>query len=205
MHKQKWVITYCNNTSKALSYFLKAQKIKPHDFIIANQIGFIENNLELNKEAYQQFNNATHSPDNITSSQAEVALVNLSNWRYKYLPDPWYFEFYTEPYYTSRFTDYIAPLEARLGAALGRYKQFMVYLSYKQSTDTQSTGSGTAPQIYNDNAGVIVFLGFFMRNMALPTTLAIKQYIRPGNKIFAVALLIADNGAHRLPTLQNLS
>lgn len=156
---------------EALSYFLKAQKIKPHDFIIANQIGFIENNLELNKEAYQQFNNATHSPDNITSSQAEVALVNLSNWRYKYLPDPWYFEFYTEPYYTSRFTDYIAPLEARLGAALGRYKQFMVYLSYKQSTDTQSTGSGTAPQIYNDNAGVIaagarifpypMFLGFY--------------------------------------------
>ena len=144
-----------HKNKEALPYFLRAQQIRPDDLELANQIGFIECNIDQQKKAYEQFYNATKSTHAEISSQAHVALINLSDWKFKYLPDPWFFEFYTEPYYTSRFNDFIDPLEARLGAALGRYKQFWAYLSYRRSSDTASITSGAAPQIYNDNVGVI--------------------------------------------------
>lgn len=164
---------YCSltlkKTSTALSYFLAAQKINPNKYEIANQIGYLESNLKQNKKAYQQFQLATKSENEETSDKAEVALINLSDYKFKFLPEPWYFEFYTEPYYYSRFQDYIFPMEARFGVALGENKQYYLYMSYRRSTDTASQFSGIAPQIYNDNVEVYAggFRYFPIKNVPL--------------------------------------
>lgn len=143
----------------ALPYFIEAQKIYPHHYQIANQIGYIENTLNQNKKACYEFQYATESDNQDTMNKAEVALINLSSDRMKFLPNPWYFELYTEPYYYARFNDFIFPLESRLGVALGNNQQYHLFISYRAVTDTASEFSGTAPQIYNDN--VEIFAGGF--------------------------------------------
>ena len=139
----------------SLSYFFNAQRIEPKKYDIAMQIGYIQSAIGKNKKAYSEFQYAAHAPDPKIQSQAEVSQVNLSEYKFKLFPDPLYFDLYTEPYYYSRFDDFIKPLQARLGLLLGKHRQYDMYFNYRRSTDTASNSGGIAPQIYNDNFELI--------------------------------------------------
>lgn len=142
---------------EALSVFKSAYQITD-DYKIAAQIGYLLDGLGRKKEAYYYFEKASHSPDLKLRQQSNAAMTNLAGFRTKFLSDPYFADIYLSPLYYTRFGLAVFPFQGRFGVALGKNKQWELYVGTRGARDGKSQASGTSPQIFEDNA-IIFNLG----------------------------------------------
>lgn len=141
------------NNAEAFVYFKHAYEITG-DPQLAMQLGYILVNLNEKKLAYYYFNLATQTKDTQRLINAEMAKTNLAQDQMKMLPEPYYLDFFYDPFYYSRFKLVVTPLVMRIGKLLEEEHQFKAYFVYRRTTDNQSNFDQTLPQIFEDNVSI---------------------------------------------------
>lgn len=137
--------------ASAAASFETARRADPGDYVSALQLGYIYESLRNKAKAEESFEHAAKSPDPKIRESAEAALKNLRVKR-KLL----YLDLYASPFYTARFANRIAFLEAQLGVAPSADSPVRLYLGGRYIQDSRSR-SGIQPQIYSDNAALLGF------------------------------------------------
>lgn len=133
----------------ALSQFQMAAQLNPGDYQTKLQVGYELDELGRSQEARKWFMEASTSADPAIRSKAQTALTSLANMNSSEKADQKFTEIYTEPYYSSRFSEGVFPIQVRIGQNLD--EKTKSYFSIRATRDTKTTG-GANPQIYDDNA-----------------------------------------------------
>ena len=142
-----------NNDRLALPYFLRVYDLT-QDPIVALQLGYIYDKLNEKRTAYYYFDLATYTCDQKNRLTAELAKTNLRGVQTKFLPYPYYASLDFSPLYMSRFKLLIYPIIFRVGATLNEKYNWKVYLSYRRTSDDQSSTSNVISNIYEDDVAI---------------------------------------------------
>ena len=118
------------------------------------QLGYLLDKKNQKREAYDQFAIAADYGDAPTKQEANRAMDYLRPWHTKLLPAPYFGEVFLSPYHSSRFHDWIIPVNARAGCVFGDKGQFELYFGLRANRDTKSK-SGAIPIILSDNVGIL--------------------------------------------------
>lgn len=131
------------------------EKATPLDYNTILQKAYILDGLKRHKEAYDQFQIASTSPDLKIAQEAKNSMIYLAPEIYKSLPSPWFADLYFAPEYHSRYSDMIFSGQLRTGVSWETSTQILeIYGSIRFDGDTKSTASGAYPQIYQDNTAI---------------------------------------------------
>jgi Tfp pilus assembly protein PilF len=133
----------------ALRQFQMAAQLNPGDYQNKLQVGYELDTLGRSQEARTWFTEASTSADPAIKSKAQAALINLANTNSSEMAGQKFTEIYTEPYYSSRFSEGVFPIQARIGQNID--EKTKVYFSIRATRDSRTTG-GANPQVYDDNA-----------------------------------------------------
>ncbi len=137
----------------ALAHFKVAQTQAPDNPQLALQMGYLYDSTNKKKDAYSEFERALLSNDVSVQEKACLATIYLANARRKKLADPYFFDIYFSPSYSSRFDNGLFSLNMRTGVNLGMRKEWDFYVGFRGNRDTESRG-GNVPEIFSDNAGI---------------------------------------------------
>ncbi|QLH43553.1 MAG: hypothetical protein HWD59_13175 [Coxiellaceae bacterium] len=142
-----------NDNENAYAVFKQVYAIT-HDYPIAAQLGYIADKLNYQHQAYKYFATASHTSDPKLKLISNNAMTNLAGWNTRFLPDPYFIDYYFSPLYFSRFDLGIFPLNARIGVYLDQHHQVELYGGMRATRDDRTSGSAISPQIYEDNVAV---------------------------------------------------
>lgn len=143
-----------NRHEEALSFFRSAQKRAPDNSELSMQIGYLFDATDRKKEAFTEFEKAISGGDSTIQERACLATIYLANARRKKLAEPFFFDVYFSPSYSSRFDNGLFSLNARYGVNLGMRKEWDFYVGFRGNRDTESRG-GNVPEIFSDNVGIL--------------------------------------------------
>ena len=178
-----------NHANKALVYFNHAFFIKP-GASLALQLGYAYASLKMRDKSknfleyaakhgsyaiQQQSQNALKILENnaevnlptSTLSQEEIRLNQVNALKAtNFLPKPYFLEFYSAPFYFSRFDLGVLPIISRAGVTVNEKYHTEAYLNFRRTKDDRSGSTRTnlltqysISQIFEDNVG-IYGLGF---------------------------------------------
>ena len=133
------------NLADAVKEFEGAHHLAPLDYETALELGYLYDSLHDEAGAEKSFAAALPSPDPRIHDAAQSALVNIRGRTGRL-----YADVYASPYYSSRFADKIAYVEASVGYKPDRDGAFSFYLGSRYTQDSLSH-SGAVPEIYSDN------------------------------------------------------
>lgn len=133
----------------ALRQFQMAAQLNPGDYQTKLQVGYDLDELGRSQEARKWFIEAAASADPAIRSKAQTALASFASTKNLGKAGQRFTEIYTEPYYSSRFSEGVFPIQARIGQNID--EKTKVYFSIRATRDTRTKG-GANPQIYDDNA-----------------------------------------------------
>ncbi len=138
----------------AIRYFTEAYQMTfaPD---LAMQLGYLHSEMTHNFQAYRYFQLATRSTDADLALKAQNALTNMAGLQLKTFPEPYFSEFFFDPFSQSRFGLTVRPLVARFGLEFQNKLQTKVYYVFRQTEDNKSLNLGQVPQIYEDNVRII--------------------------------------------------
>ena len=139
-------------SKEAICYFQVAEILDPCNYEVKLEIAYLLNGLQRNRDAYYKFQEVTKACDCKTRLKGEEGMVGLAGAQTKIFKKPFFVDFYTAPYYLSRFKDYIFPAQARAGVTYGNRNQGELYATIRFNRDTQSNVNNAIPAIYGDNA-----------------------------------------------------
>lgn len=141
---------------KAREYFIRAYELSG-DPALAMQIGYLYNDMQLNKDAYRYFQWATKTQDAPMALSAENALTHLVGQQTKILPTPYYGELFAMPFTQSRFGLTVTQWIARLGVEQANRWKTREYVFSQTTQDNQSRAYnlGKLSQIYEDDVQII--------------------------------------------------
>lgn len=150
-----------DDNENALQYFKSADNLSPSD-TIKLQIAYILNSLNRNAEALEYFKLLKDSRDPEIRNKANSAIIILESSK-SIQKFPWWGEFYTSPYYDSRFQSIFNFLQIKEGYYLTKKKLISLLGILQITSDTKSKGNGTGqvPIIFSDNAAILG-AGFFI-------------------------------------------
>jgi uncharacterized protein HemY len=137
---------------EAIYYFQVAEKVDPSKYDVKLEVAYLLNDAGRNRDSYYKFQEVSQAPDCKTRQKGEDGMVGLAGAQTKIFQKPFFIDFYTAPYYLSRFKDYIFPLQARAGITYGKNAQGELYTTIRYNRDTQSNVSNAIPAIYGDNS-----------------------------------------------------
>lgn len=146
------LITLKNN-QLAEPYFLWVYALT-NDPKIALQLGYIYDNLDQKRTAYDYFDLATNTTNMQDRMSAELAKINLRGIQTKMLPAPYYAALDYSPIYMSRFKLLIHPIIFRLGRDMNKRFNWKIYLSYRRTSDDRSSTFKQISNIFEDNAAI---------------------------------------------------
>jgi tetratricopeptide (TPR) repeat protein len=138
---------------EAIAYFKNAKGNSPDSSQLALQLGYIYDTIGDKQSAYQEFEAAMASSEGDIQEKACLATIYLAPARRKKLPDPYFFDVYFSPSYSSRFDNGLFSLNSRYGVNVGGRKEWDFYVGFRGTRDTASKG-GNLPEIFSDNAGI---------------------------------------------------
>jgi Tfp pilus assembly protein PilF len=131
--------------ASAARNFAGVRMLDPGDYETALELGYLYDSLHNEKAAEQAFIAAEASPDPKVREAAAEGRETV-----RAAIQPLFLDVYAAPFYTSRFSDKIAELEAILGWRPRLEGPLTLYLAGRLTRDTRSR-TGLAPQIYEDN------------------------------------------------------
>ncbi|KTD14624.1 Tetratricopeptide repeat protein [Legionella gratiana] len=124
----------------------------------ALNIGYLYDKLNKKIQAFQYFKLASKTIDPKQRYKAEIAMTNMGGIQTKFLPSPYFAEFYTAPFYFSRFDLGVLPIIAHAGKVVNQTYQTAVYLTYRRTKDNRSgTVQNYISQIFEDNVAIYGF------------------------------------------------
>ena len=160
-------------TLKEAAYFAMAQKNSDRAIALWKQAWALERNPEYalsiaylydsqsNKpKAFHFFDLASQTSNMNIKYKAEQAMTNMGGSQFQFLPKPYFAEFYTAPFYFSRFDLGILPTISRAGVTLNEKHNTDAYLSWRRTKDNRSgTIQGliiqnSISQIFEDNVAI---------------------------------------------------
>ncbi|MBI4548618.1 MAG: tetratricopeptide repeat protein [Ignavibacteriae bacterium] len=137
---------------QALDQFNAAQQVKPSD-TTKLQIAYILNSLDRRDEASQIFQELESSSVPTIRQKASDARVSiLSSYA---MTTRWWTRFYAAPYYDTRWNSTFISSYIHQGYYLTENRMVSLYGALSISTDTRSSGEGTTPVIFSDNAMIL--------------------------------------------------
>ncbi|MCC5792352.1 MAG: tetratricopeptide repeat protein [Legionellaceae bacterium] len=146
-------------TTRALEYwrYIYSQEAYPEH---ALQIAYLYDTLGDRKNAFYYFSRAARTTDSALRYKAEIAMTNIGGAHTKLLPAPYFLEFYTAPFYFSRFDLGVLPTITRAGMQLNTTHQSELYLSHRRTSDNRSGTpesrfvQTSISQIFEDNVAI---------------------------------------------------
>ena len=150
---------------KAIKYFSKAYQ-RSHESRCAMQLGYLYSEQHQYHLAIYYFEQAAKSSNQQLVLQAKRAITNLSGFYTKVLPEPYFADFYFNPFLQSRFGLAVAPLVSRVGLQRLAGFQQKLYFFFRQTQDNLSMSNVVISQIYEDNVRI---LGVGMQTRVFPT------------------------------------
>lgn len=133
--------------------------------IYALSLAYLFDQIDKKPIAYHFFRLAAKTKEMKTKLKAEKAMTNLGGAQFKILPSPFFSEFYSFPFYFSRFDLGVLPIISRTGITLNKKHQVEPYLSIRRTKDDRSGDiqgfliQNSISQIFEDN--VAIFAGGF--------------------------------------------
>lgn len=146
------------NTTQAIELWKRAYALD-HNPASALSIGYLYDEQNNKYFAFRYFNYASKTSNMEVKTKAELAKTGLAGSQFKILPNPYFAEFYTFPFYYSRFDLGVLPIISRLGKTIKQINTDL-YFSYRRTKDNRSgTLQGlliqnSIPQIFEDNAAI---------------------------------------------------
>ena len=160
-------------TLKEAAYFAITQKNYSGAIAIWSQLYGMEKNpeyaltiaylydAESNKpKAFHFFDLASKTTDMNIKNKAELAMNSMGGSQFKFLPNPYFAEFYTAPFYFSRFDLGVLPTILRAGITVNKNHHTEAYASWQRTKDNSSgTVQGlivanSIPQLFEDNVAI---------------------------------------------------
>lgn len=126
--------------------FAGVHELEPDDYEAALELGYLYDSLHDEAGAEKAFAAALPSRDEEIHESAAAALREIRGAR-----QPLYLDVYASPFYTSRFSDKVAFVEANLGYRPDPKGAFSFYLATRYTEDSRSR-AGTIPELFSDNA-----------------------------------------------------
>ena len=150
-----------NYRNDAITYFTKAYYLA-YEPEIALQLAYLydlpngRHALSTDKYwSYHFFNLATHTTNKQRELQAQNAMTNLSGQQTKVMPEPYFSEFFFDPFSQTRFGLTINPMVWRLGIEQDNQWQAKTYFVFRRTQDNKSRQAGQVPQIYEDGVQIL--------------------------------------------------
>ena len=172
-----------HDNEHAIDYWKQAYAIE-HNPEYALSIGYLYDGLERKLAAFRYFDLASKTTNQAIHDKAEIAMTNMASSQFKFLPKPYFMEFYTAPFYFSRFDLGVLPTILRSGITVNEKHHTEVYLSYRRTKDNRSTSGiqgliiqNSISQIFEDNVA-IYSVGF--RGSPWPT-IPLQAFIEAGS------------------------
>ncbi|HAU0349434.1 TPA: tetratricopeptide repeat protein [Legionella pneumophila] len=160
-------------TLKEAAYFAMAQKNSTRAIALWNQAYNLERNPEYalsiaylydtqnNKpKAFHFFDLASKTMDMNIKTKAELAMTGMGGSQFQFLPKPFFAEFYSAPFYFSRFDLGVLPTITRAGITVNENHHTDAYASWRRTKDNRSgTVQGliiqnSISQIFEDNVAI---------------------------------------------------
>lgn len=160
-------------TLKEAAYFAMAQKNSTRAIALWNQAYNLERNPEYalsiaylydtqnNKpKAFHFFDLASKTMDMSIKTKAELAMTGMGGSQFQFLPKPFFAEFYSAPFYFSRFDLGVLPTITRAGITVNETHHTDAYASWRWTKDNRSgTVQGliiqnSISQIFEDNVAI---------------------------------------------------
>jgi tetratricopeptide (TPR) repeat protein len=146
--KQKgYDLLAANRTYDAVSAFESIHADDPSDMNVTLQLGYLYAAARKTGEAKAMFTEADNDADPKIALQASAGLEEVRR-----DDKVWFASVYAAPFYQSRFSNEINPLNAKIGLTPSPY--FQPYIGLRFSRDVRSQ-AGELPQIFSDNSAVI--------------------------------------------------
>jgi len=138
-----------HRTREAIEVFEGVHNQDPSDAIVTLQLGYLYASADRASDAEVMFSAVAKNTDPDLSARANVELDRVRR-DLKF----WFASFYAEPFYQSRYSNEINPVDAKVGLNVSRY--FQPYLGLRFTRDVRSV-AGTLPQIFSDNSAIFSF------------------------------------------------
>ena len=168
----------------AIAEFERVLSVDPTDYNAMLQIGYWYFDTHEYKQSDKWFRMAALSPNPGEASTAKKALANLTP-----LLRPYFFNTYMNPFYDSRFGDFILYGQTKIGLKLGHSAwRVEPYLSLRVGVDTRTTG-GALPRIFSDDA-IIPAVGVQIH----PFTPYVNVFAEAGTAVSILSQPPADRG-----------
>lgn len=143
----------------AISLWEKIYSLEPKPEY-ALTLGYLYDSQNKKQKAFYYFDVASKTTDLKLRCKAEMAKTNLAGAQTKILPDPFFIEIYSAPFYFSRFDLAVLPIIARAGITINKEHNTEVYLTNRRTQDDRSGGKGgfliqnSISQIFEDNVAI---------------------------------------------------
>ncbi len=160
-------------TLKEAAYFAMAQKNSSGAIALWSRAYNLERNPEYalsiaylydaknNKpKAFHFFDLASKTMDMSIKTKAELAMTSMGGSQFQFLPKPYFAEFYSAPFYFSRFDLGVLPIITRTGITVNENHRTDAYASLRRTKDNRSgTVQGliiqnSISQIFEDNVAI---------------------------------------------------
>ncbi|CAM2765770.1 tetratricopeptide repeat protein [Legionella worsleiensis] len=147
------------NTQWALDLWLHAYQLESNPEY-ALSIAYLYDAQQNKPKAFHYFDLASQTANKDIKTKAELAMTNMGGSQFKFLPNPYFVEFYSAPFYFSRFDLGVLPTITRAGITLNETHHTDAYLTWRRTKDNRS---GTAQdlliqnsisQIFEDNVAI---------------------------------------------------
>lgn len=143
---------------RAIEYWKRAYAIEPNPEY-AMSIGYLYDGIDRKLLAFRYFDLASKTSNMALHDKAEMAMTNMGGGQFKFLPKPYFMEFYSAPFYFSRFDLGVLPTILRSGVTLNETYRTELYLSYRRTKDNRSGIQGliiqnSISQIFEDNVAI---------------------------------------------------
>lgn len=147
------------NYSAAIALWKQAYNLEKNPEYALN-IAYLYDAQNNKPQAFHFFDLASKTTDLGMKTKAELAMTNMGGSQFKFLPSPFFAEFYSAPFYFSRFDLGILPTITRTGITINEKHHTDVYASFRRTKDDRSgTIQGliiqnSISQIFEDNVAI---------------------------------------------------
>jgi tetratricopeptide (TPR) repeat protein len=150
------------NLEASIAAFDRSLQIEPDNAQVRAQTAYLQDRLGRRRAATANFRIAMRAADQRIATDACRAYGNLRGLPDRFLPRPWFAEYYAAPEYRTHFPVGIIPFEGRVGLSFGDRTVVEPYGSLRITYDTRSGTTAFGPQIFFDNT-IVPALGLRVR------------------------------------------
>lgn len=153
------------NFDAAIAAFEQSLRLEPNNLEVRAQVAYLQDRLGRRRAAAANFRAAMRAADRRVAADACRAYGNIRSLPDRFLPRPWFAEYYAAPEYRTHFPVAVVPFEARVGLTFGERTIIEPYGSLRITYDTRSGTTVFGPQIFFDNV-IVPALGVRVRPLA---------------------------------------